>query len=218
MPERLQGLEGLIWSEYLKTPFAIPVLNDAHAALLGEVWIGAARGFQDVILLTLGTGVGGAAMVDGRLLRGHIGRAGHLGHMSLDPNGPPDCTGTPGALELAIGNCTIEQRSGGRFKTTHDLVDAHEAGDKNATAVWLTSVKALAAAICSFVNILDPEAAIIGGGIARADDLLFKPLSEFLDTMEWQPGGQRVKLLPAQLGEFAGAAGAAHNAFTAAST
>ncbi|HMJ65075.1 MAG TPA: ROK family protein [Candidatus Binatia bacterium] len=218
MPERLQGLEGLIWSEYLKTPFAIPVLNDAHSALLGEAWIGAARGFQDVILLTLGTGVGGAAMVDGRLLRGHIGRAGHLGHISLDPDGPLDCTGTPGALELAIGNCTIEQRSAGKFKTTHDLIEAHKTGADDATAIWLASVKALAAAICSFVNILDPEAAIIGGGIARAGDLLFKPLREFLDAMEWQPGGQRVKLLPAQLGEFAGAAGAAHNAFAAART
>jgi glucokinase len=214
MPERLQGLERLVWSDYLKAPFAIPVLNDAHSALLGEVWIGAARGLQNVILLTLGTGVGGAAMVDGRLLRGHIGRAGHLGHISLDPNGSPDCTGTPGALENAIGNYTIEQRTGGRFKTTHDLIEAHQAGDQLATTVWLTSVKALAAAICSFVNILDPEAAIIGGGIARAGDALFKPLREFLDTMEWQPGGHTVKLLPAQLGEFAGAFGAASNALT----
>ena len=214
MPERLQGLEGLVWSDYLKTPFDIPVLNDAQAALLGEVWIGSARGLQDVILLTLGTGVGGAAMVDGRLLRGHIGRAGHLGHTSLDPNGPHDCTGTPGALEVAIGNCTVEQRSGGRFKTTHDLITAHNAGDRDATNIWLTSVKALAAAICSFVNILDPEAAIIGGGIAGAGDALFKPLREFLDTMEWQPGGHTVKLLPAELGEFAGAFGAAYNALT----
>ena len=214
MPERLQGLEGLVWADYLKTLHPVPVLNDAHAALLGEVWIGAARGLQDVIMLTLGTGVGGAAMVDGRLLRGHIGRAGHLGHISLDPNGAPDCTGTPGALELAIGNCTIEQRSSGKFKTTHDLLAAHHAGDTEATKIWLASVKALAAAICSFVNILDCEAAIIGGGIARAGDALFEPLREFLDTMEWQPGGHTVKLLPAQLGEFAGAAGAAHNALT----
>ena len=213
MPERLQGLEGLIWSDYLKTKFAIPVLNDAHAALLGEVWIGAARGLQNVIMLTLGTGVGGAAMVDGRLLRGHIGRAGHLGHTSLDPDGPPDCTGTPGSIEVAIGNCTIEQRSGGKFKTTHDLIEAHRAGNGDATAIWLKSVKALAAAVCSFVNILDPEAAIIGGGIARAGDVLFVPLRKFLDEMEWQPGGQSVKLLPAQLGEFAGAVGAARNAF-----
>src|SRR5258705_3910162 len=217
MPERLQGLEGLDWTEFLGGSKPVPVLNDAHAALLGEVWVGAARGFQNVIMLTLGTGVGGAAMVDGRLLRGHIGRAGHLGHMSLDPNGPPDCTGTPGALELAIGNCTIEQRTGGKFKTTHDLIEAHKAGDRFATEVWLTSVKALAAALCSFVNILDPEAAIIGGGVARAGEVLFKPLREDLDAIEWQPGGQRVKLLPAQLGEFAGAMGAARNALLALS-
>src|SRR6185503_6653398 len=152
LPQRQQGLEGLVWSEYLQTPFPVPVLNDAHAALLGEVWLGAARGLQNVIMLTLGTGVGGAAMVDGRLLRGHIGRAGHLGHMSLDPDGPPDCTGTPGALELAIGNATIERRTAGRFKTTHDLIAAHSSGDAAAAKVWLTSVKALAAAICSFVN------------------------------------------------------------------
>jgi glucokinase len=216
LPQRLQGLEGLGWSDYLQTSFPVPVLNDAHAALLGEVWVGAARGLRDVIMLTLGTGVGGAAMVDGRLLRGHIGRAGHLGHISLDPDGPPDCTGTPGALELAIGNATIEQRTQGRFKTTHDLIAAHTGGDAAATKIWLASVKALAAAICSFVNVLDCEAAIIGGGIARAGDALFKPLREFLDRMEWQPGGHTVKLLPAQLGEFAGAVGAAHNALLAA--
>ena len=74
LPGRLEGLEGLNWSEFLGTKFPIPVLNDAHAALLGEVWHGAARGATNAIMLTLGTGVGGAAIVDGRLLR-EIGRA-----------------------------------------------------------------------------------------------------------------------------------------------
>src|SRR5881396_172256 len=157
MPERLQGLEGLDWTEFLGASKTVPVLNDAHAALLGEVWLGAARGFQNVIMLTLGTGVGGAAMVDGRLLRGHIGRAGHLGHSSLDPEGPPDCAGTPGSLEVAMGNCTLRERSRGRFQTTHDLIAAHLRGDAEATEVWFKSVKALAAAVCSFINILDPE-------------------------------------------------------------
>jgi len=212
MPERLQGLEGLDWTEFLGASKTVPVLNDAHAALLGEAWVGAARGFQNVIMLTLGTGVGGAAMVDGRLLRGHIGRAGHLGHSSLDPDGPPDCAGTPGSIEVAIGNCTIQQRSRGRFQTTHDLIAAHLKGDAEATAIWLKSVKALAAAVCSFINILDPEAVIIGGGIARAGKELFEPLQQFLDPIEWRPVGQRAKVLPAQLGEFAGAFGAASNA------
>ena len=212
MPERLQGLEGLDWTEYLAASKTVPVLNDGHAALLGEAWVGAARGFQNVILLTLGTGVGGAALVDGRLLRGQIGRAGHLGHLSLDPDGRPDCTGTPGSVETAIGNCTIQERSRGRFQATHDLIAAHRNGDAEATAIWLKSVKALAAAVCSFINILDPEAVIIGGGIARAGKALFEPLEKFLEPMEWRPGGHRAKILAAQLGEFAGAFGAASNA------
>ena len=104
MPGRLKGLAGLDWTQHLKSTTPVPVLNDAQAALLGEVWLGAGKSFTNVIMLTLGTGVGGAAMVDGRLLRGHIGRAGHLGHISLDPDGTPDVTGTPGSLEVAIGN------------------------------------------------------------------------------------------------------------------
>ena len=113
---------------------------------------------------------------------------------------------------MAIGNCTIGERTRGRFSTTHELVAAHLAGDADATAVWLRSVRTLACAIASFVNILDPEAAIIGGGIARAGAALFQPLQQFVDEVEWRPGGQRVKILPAQLGEFAGAFGAAWHA------
>src|SRR5262245_16527355 len=77
MPERLPGLQNLDWQQQFGVPFPVPVLNDAQAALLGEVWRGAAKGCQNVILLTLGTGVGGAAMIDGHPLRGRIGRAGH---------------------------------------------------------------------------------------------------------------------------------------------
>ena len=212
MPGRLQGLEGLVWSDYLTGHKSVPVLNDAQAALLGEVCSGAARGFRDVILLTLGTGVGGAIMANGQLLRGHIGRAGHLGHISLNPEGPPDIVNTPGSLEDAIGNATILQRTDGRFYDTHSMVRACLTEDPFATEVWLKSVRALACAITSFVNVLDPEAVIIGGGIAAAGDALFKPLASFLDEVEWRPGGQRVKILPAQLGEFAGAMGAAWNA------
>lgn len=212
MPGRLHGLEGLDWTTYLQVKQPVPVLNDAHAALLGEAWLGAARGFSNVIMLTLGTGVGGAAMVDGRLLRGEIGRAGHLGHACLDPFGVPDICGTPGSLEMCIGNCTVEARSGGRYNTTHDLVRAHLAGESDATTVWMHSVRLLACAVVSFVNILDPAAVIIGGGIARAGAALFEPLQRFVDGMEWRPGGHRVRILHAELGEFAGAFGAAHHA------
>ena len=214
MPGRLAGLEGLDWSQFLAPMISVPVpvLNDAHAALLGEAWLGAAKGFQHAILLTLGTGVGGAILADGKLLRGAFGKGGHLGHSCLEVNGPPDICGMPGSLELAIGNATIGARSGGRFETTHALVAAHCAGDAVATEVWLKSVRALACAIGSFANILDPEAVIIGGGIARAGAALFDPLQRFLDEVEWRPGGGQVKLLPATLGELAGAYGAASSA------
>jgi glucokinase len=212
MPGRLQGLERLDWTSYLQTPRPVTVLNDAHAALLGESWLGAAKGFRNVIMLTLGTGVGGAAMVDGHLLRGHIGRAGHLGHVSLDINGPADVCGTPGSLEVAIGNCTIEERTRGRFKSTLDLVAAHLAADAEASGYWNRSVRTLACAVVSFINLFDPEAVIIGGGIARCGAALFDPLQHYVAEMEWRPGGRAAKILPATLGELAGAYGASKNA------
>ncbi|MFM1770401.1 MAG: hypothetical protein RJA22_2930 [Verrucomicrobiota bacterium] len=209
MPGRLAGLEGLDWTPFLGSTTPVPVLNDAQAALLGEAWLGAARGFRHALLITLGTGVGGAILADGRLLRGAFGKAGHLGHLCLDPDGPPDLCGMPGSLELAIGNCSVHARTRGRFATTHDLVAAHLAGDPAATDAWLRSVRALACAIGSFANILDPEVVVIGGGIARAGHALLDPLQRFLDQIEWRPGGGQVRLMPAALGELAGAYGAA---------
>jgi glucokinase len=212
LPGRLAGLEGLDWTRYLGRSREVPVLNDAHAALLGEAWQGAARGLKDVILLTLGTGVGGAALADGRLLKGHIGRAGHLGHAVVDFNGPLDDVNTPGSIEFEFGNKNVLERSGGRFRSTQLLVEAHLAGDAEATRVWLRSVRALGACVASLINILDPEAVIIGGGVAKAGPALFVPLEEALDQFEWRPGGAKVRLVPAALGDIAGAYGSAWNA------
>ena len=210
MPGRLQGLEGLDWSNELRLPTV--VLNDAHAALLGEVWLGAARGGTNVLMVTLGTGVGGAAMVDGRLLRGHLGRAGHVGHLSLDPAGEPDIVRTPGSLEDAMGDCTVDQRSGGRFATTRELVAAVIAGDEAARAVWERSTGALGAALAGLINVLDPQMIVLGGGIAAAGEVLFRPLAVALDRMEWRLGATGVALVPAKLGAQAGAFGAVYRA------
>ena len=215
MPDRLEGLVGLNWQEYLGLSLPVPVVNDGHAALLGEAWLGAARGFKNVILLTLGTGVGGAALVEGKLLRGRTGKGGHFGHTSLSPGEPLDICNCPNSLELAIGNCSVPQRSNGRFSHTGEMMKAIEAGDSEAEKIWLKSIEDLATAICSFSNILDPEAVILGGGIANAGDRLFKPLREFLDPILWKTDDYELKLLPAQLGDLAGAYGAAAHALDA---
>ena len=211
MPGRLAGIEGLIWEDFLKTSAKVRIANDAHAALLGETWKGTAKGRENVILLTIGTGVGGAAISDGHLLRGHLGRAGHFGHISLNPWGNPDICGTPGSLEDAIGDCTVINRSNGRFTRTKELVDAHLAGDKEASDIWLRSLQSLAAAIVSLINSLDPEIVILGGGIANARETLLDPLHSFLDEMEWRPNSKRIEIRIAELGEWAGATGALHH-------
>jgi glucokinase len=212
MPERLPGLESFDWQQHFRQPSAVPVMNDAHAALLGEVWRGAARHCRNVVLLTLGTGVGGAAIVDGHLLRGNIGRAGHFGHLSLNPAGLPDITGTPGSLEDAIGDSTVATRSNGRFSSTRDLVAAVRKRDQDATKIWLSSVRALAAGVTSLINALDPEVVILGGGITQAGTALFRPLGRFLDDFEWRPGGSRASIIRGKLGDRAGAFGAAWQA------
>jgi glucokinase len=214
MPGRLPGLEGLVWQKFLKVRHPVPVLNDAQAALLGEVWRGAARGSKNALLLTLGTGVGGAAIVDGQLLRGHLGRSGHFGHISLDPGGALDIVNTPGSLEDLIGDCTVKRRTGGRFESTTALVAAVRHGDKEANRVWLASIQALAASIISLINVLDPERVILGGGIAQAGSILLDPLRKLLDKFEWRPGGAKVHIVRAKLGDRAGAFGAAWNAMT----
>jgi glucokinase len=209
MPLRMEGLEGFDWGAFLSRPGGVQVSNDAHAALLGEAWKGAARGRTDAVLLTLGTGVGGAIMANGRLVRGAMGRAGHLGHISLDTHGPVSILRTPGAIEELIGECSLATRSNGRFQTTQALLAAADAGDTDAAAVWSRSIRALACAIASYINVLDPEVVILGGGITEAGDTLWQPLARELDDVEWRPGGHRVPIVRAELGGWAGAYGAA---------
>ena len=215
MQGRLAGLQDLDWGQALGTGALVRVLNDAHAALLGEAWTGAAAGAREVVLLTLGTGVGGAILSSGRLVLGATGRAGHWGHVSLDPDGPRSITGMPGSLEGAIGNCTVAARSEGRFTDTRALVEAHLAGDPQATRVWRRSVRDLAVAIASIANAVDPELVVVGGGIARAGAALFEPLEADLADVEWRPLGRRIRVRPAALGELAGAIGAARAALEA---
>ncbi|HEY0009207.1 MAG TPA: ROK family protein, partial [Tepidisphaeraceae bacterium] len=209
---RMEGVVNFDFTAHLNRKQRVPVLNDALAALLGEAWTGAARGVEDAILFTLGTGVGGAILSGGKLVKGYSGRAGHLGHLTVDADGPLDICNTPGSIEHAIGNYSLADRTGGRFTSTAELVK-DVANDTEAHAVWRRSVRHFAAAIASVINVVDPQRVIVGGGMIAAGPMLFDLLAKELARVEWRPLGVGVEVVPAQLGEWAGAIGAARNAF-----
>jgi glucokinase len=207
MPGRLEGLENFSWNEYLQCKCL--VLNDGVAALVAEAKTGAAKNAVNAVMVTLGTGVGGALLINGKAFQGSFNKAGHIGHMVIDSSGDKDVTNMPGSLEECIGNCTIEKRSGGKFSSTHDMLKAMHKGDVLAKEVWHTSVRKLAIGLASVSNLISPDTIVIGGGIAEANDDLFVPLNKWFDEFEWQPGGIRPQIVKAVHGDLAGAIGAA---------
>lgn len=207
MPGRLEGLENFIWSNYLQCPAY--VLNDGVAALVAEAKSGAAKNSINAVMVTLGTGVGGALLIHGKPYQGSFNKAGHIGHMVIDSNGDCDVTGMPGSLEEAIGNCSVNKRSSGKFNSTKELIEAADNGDVFAKEVWFTSVRKLALSLASVSNFISPDTIVVGGGIAESNDDLFIPLNKWFDEFEWQPGGIRPQIVKAALGDLAGAMGAA---------
>lgn len=207
MPGRLKGLENFIWSDFLNNRTF--VLNDAISAIMAESRFGAARNKKNVVMLTIGTGVGGAILIEGKPYQGAFNKAGHIGHMVIDSDGEPDLIGMPGSLEDAIGNFSIGKRTFGKFSSTHELLGAYRKGDSFAAEVWLTSVKKLAIGLASLTNILSPEMIILGGGITEAGKDLFDPIEKYMENYEWRAGGNRTEIVKAQYGDLSGAVGAA---------
>ncbi len=207
MPGRMQGLENFTWQDFLHKPTY--VLNDAIAALIAESTFGAAKNKKNVVMLTLGTGVGGAILINGKPYQGAFNKAGHIGHMVINDEGDCDVTGMPGSLEECIGNCTVEKRSKGKFTSTHDMLNACNNDDVFAKEIWLGSVRQLAIGLASITNILSPEMIILGGGIAEAGNVLFEPLNKYMTEFEWRPGGHKVEIVKAVYGDLAGSIGAA---------
>ena len=209
MPGRLAGLEHFIWEDYLGTKTF--VINDAHAAIMAETRLGVLQGYKNAVLLTLGTGVGGAILINGELYQGLNQMAGHFGHTTLDVNDDElSILGMPGSLEYAIGNYSIKRRSMGRFESTLELVNAYLTNDPFATWLWLDSVRKLAIAIASLANSLSIEIVVLAGGITKAGDALFKPLKAFMDVYEFRPyGNTKTIVTQAKFSDLSGAIGAA---------
>ncbi len=207
MPGRMEGLENFIWQDFLGHP--TKVLNDGVAALLAEARFGVAVGKNDLVMLTLGTGVGGAIMINGKPYFGHQKKAGHIGHMVINDTMDKDVTGMPGSIEECIGNCTVERRSDGKFHSTKTLVEAMHNGDAFAKSVWDKSIRQLGICLASLANLLSPEAIILGGGITEVGDDLFIPVKAYMQEFEWTVSEETIPIIKAYFGENAGAVGAA---------
>ena len=209
MPGRLNGLENYNWAAELDKD--IFIINDAHSACIAEY-----ESFyknddvKNMLLLTLGTGVGGGAILDGKLFQGTIQRAGHFGHVTVDHMGSPIATNMVGSLEYAVGNFSVSERTHGKYTSVKELVTAYQQGDELATYWWLSSIQKLATGLVSLSNAFSPEIIVLGGGItAGSGSDLMDPLLKFMSLYEWRPGGHQVKIIPAQHKKFAGAIGAA---------
>jgi glucokinase len=215
--------------EHLERRFGVPVMieNDGNAAALAEHRLGAGRGTRHMVMLTLGTGIGGGLVLDGRLYRGAVGAAGELGHITIDLDGP-SCQGTcPGrghlealasgtAADALAARVAAERPEGdlGRAAAAGRPVDARLAvelateGPGDARGVLDHVGSHLGIGIASYVNVFNPEVVVLGGGFARAGDLLFEPARRVIAERALPPARDLVRIVPAVLGVEAGLVGA----------
>ena len=207
---------------WMRDRFGVPVGidNDANAATLAEWAHGAGRGTRHMVMLTLGTGVGGGLILDGRPYRGAVGAGAELGHMVIDIDGPPcqgSCTGRGHLESLASGRAATlaAQEAFGPAVDAHRLVRLAQEGDTTAVELLATFGHRLGVAIGSLVNIFNPELVVIGGGFSAAGDFLLGPAREALEREALEPGRDLVRVVRAELGTAAGLVGAGLVAFEA---
>jgi glucokinase len=191
--------------------FGLPVAvdNDANAAALAEWSAGAGRGARDLVMLTLGTGVGGGVVVDGRLFRGWA----ELGHIVVEHDGPPcfgACTGRGHLESVASGQAAtrLAQEAFGEGADAHRLVRLGKEGDRTALRLLEGIGRRLGSGIGSLVNVFSPEVVVIGGGFAAAGELILGPAREIAAREALAPAGDAVRIVPAELGTAAGLLGA----------
>ena len=209
--------------DMLQAACGLPVYveNDANCMAYAEWKLGAGKGKRHLVCLTLGTGVGSGLIVNGELLRGATCSAGELGQTSIDYRGRLGHYGNRGSLEDYVGNREIAAdartlyASHGIDKAIVDcnpisLERAALAGDEVAEQVWRDLAVKLSCALMNCCYLLNPEAIIIGGGVAKARTLLFQPLQEIMKTQLAAPLVEYLEILPAQFGTEAGILGAAH--------
>ena len=180
--------------------------NDGNCAGLGEHWLGAGRNYRNWVLLTLGTGVGGAVFLNGALFTGHAGSAGELGSISIDPNGHACNSGNNGSLEQFLSRQAIYRATG---KEPQELGDLAAAGDRDALEFWDDYGRNLGIGLASIIYILTPEVAIIGGGISASAKYFLPAANREIERRVVSTSRPGFGLIEATLGNRAGITGAA---------
>lgn len=204
----LVGWHDIPLADWLEKKTGLPttLANDGNCAGLGEAWLGAGRRFQDLIMLTLGTGVGGAVVLNGKLFRGRLGAAGELGLITLNPDGPPCNSGNQGSLEQYVSVRVIRRVTG---KEPAELGKLAREGDPDALAFWREYGRLLGAGLASSIYILTPEAVLIGGGVSASAEFFFPTALAEIERRVLPSSRVGLVLLKAELGNQAGTIGAA---------
>lgn len=209
------------------TGIDVKIANDANAITLGEAWLGAAKGYKDIIGITLGTGIGGGIIINGKILSGHTGAAAEVGHMKIVNNGNLCGCGHYGCWEAYASATGLIREAVHRLKVNKNnmiwkevgddinkleakhIFDAAKAGDEFALGLVDYEVEYVSMGLANLLNILNPELVVIGGGVALAGDILFNGVRDKLKTKAMKVCMEDVKIVPAKLGNDAGVVGAA---------
>lgn len=214
-------------AKMIEDEFHIPtrIDNDVRCAALGELNFGAGKGCENLICITVGTGIGSGLIINGKLVRGASNAAGEIGHIKLQMHDGPICgCGDTGCLEAFASGPSIvamaeeyilggkstkyrEMANGGAI-TPFIAAEAAKAGDPVARRIFTRMGEYIGIGMASVVNLLNPERIIVGGGVADAGDILLNPLKETIKNRAMKIAGETVQVVPAQLGNTAGVIGA----------
>lgn len=202
-----QGFEN-----YLNVPAYVE--NDGTCAALGELYFGAGRNYDNFVVITLGTGIGGGVIINRQILKGKNGEPAEIGAICLDPRGPVNYSGIPGTFEslaCASGILSLYQKLSEekfRHRTIREIIELAEAGEETAKLTIDKTGQYIAQALGIMINLLNLEACIIGGGISAAGSLLTESIQKHLPSFTWPLLLKKAKLLLAELGNDAGLLGA----------
>ena len=235
MLPNIPGMENLALCDLVSRRMNLPVVleNDANAAAYGEYLCGAGKGVSDMVMLTLGTGIGSGIIIEGRIHHGRHEIGAELGHMIVEADGEKCNCGQLGCLEryssatfLTLYAARLlqsdsrpsvlrEMTKSGQALDARHIVQAHKQGDEVATQVWLRAMKFLAIGCINICRIFDPDEIVLAGGLVNAGSDLLDPLTKLYESMHWKLTGVMTPIKLARLGSDAGVIGAAGVAWTA---